>query len=354
MKKIINSLKRTQWFKVSVAFITCLLFLSFPSCQKDELSQESLLTSDKVGVSASATNSSAKMYWGPREWWGPGTFNEWICAPWYDNFGNFVLKVQNISDAGAKITTLEVRIDNVLILTAKGLSKDYFAAKTLRSLSNCGQLYVLMDGDQGCRIRVWVEATFKGLGTAYGKHLYYRSVQQIGNLNPDEFSPGCDNFVKAREYCQQNGGHLLIINNVKENDFVRNLFKNNQYLIGLSDINHESEWRWVDGNLCRVVIWNYTQCPNPPLPINYGNRDCTVVQDYGYNNWGDYQPDNWEGYNGELAQNVAVINNDGIWDDRALENLNWISFVMEWDFIPNSLVIENLFRREYPDYQYPW
>lgn len=306
-----------------------------------------------MAASASAASSSAKMYWGPRDW-GPGTYGEGICPPWYENFGNFVLKIQNISDPGAKISTLEVRIDNVLILTAKGLSRDYFAAKTLRSLSNCAQLSVLMNGDQGCRIRVWVEATFKGLGTAYGKHLYYKSVKQIGNFDPDRFTPGIDNFNKAREYCSWFGDHLLIINNAKENDFVRNLCKNNQYLIGLSDIDREAQWIWVDWNLCRVLNWNSTQCPDPPLPLNQGNRNCVIIQDYGYNNWGTNQPDNWEGWNGELAQNVAVINNDGTWEDRALENINWISFVIEWEYIPNSIVIENLFRQEYPEYQYPW
>jgi|WetSurSiteA1Bulk_404760.scaffolds.fasta_scaffold04582_6 uncharacterized protein (TIGR02145 family) len=47
MKTIISSLKRTKhgWFSVSIAFITCLFFLSFPSCQKDESDQEYLIKS---------------------------------------------------------------------------------------------------------------------------------------------------------------------------------------------------------------------------------------------------------------------------------------------------------------------
>jgi|WetSurSiteA1Bulk_404760.scaffolds.fasta_scaffold08114_3 uncharacterized protein (TIGR02145 family) len=42
MKTITISFKRTHWFKALVAFLTCLLFLVFPSCQKDELNQDSL------------------------------------------------------------------------------------------------------------------------------------------------------------------------------------------------------------------------------------------------------------------------------------------------------------------------
>jgi hypothetical protein len=307
------------------------------------------------------------MYWGPREWGGQST--DWICPSWYDKFENFVLKVQNISDAGAKISTLEIRIDELLILTAKGLSKDYFATKALRSLSNCAEIYVVMEGDQGCRIRVWIEATFKGLGTAYGKHLYYRSAHEIGNLNPDEFSPGSNRFHMAREYCQQNGGHLLIISNAKENDFVRSICKNGQWLMGLSDLDQEQVWRWVDGNWNRTVDWRESTCgtPDPNCPIPWGDPNCMIFTDYGYNNWGWGQPNNggggcdpWQLAN-HTDENVGVFNDNGTWDDRALEQINWMSFVMEWDYIPNSIVIRNLFMREYPDYQqqypdylYPW
>jgi hypothetical protein len=354
MKAIVNFSKRTNRLKVLMALFTCLLFLIPPACEKLDPNQGSAPGMDEMVATPRAANTATKMYWGPRECGGGGNWEDWICPPWYENFGNFVLKVQNLSEAGAKISTLEIRISDVLILTAKGLSKDYFATKALRSLSNCAKIYIVMEGDQGSKIRVWVEATFKGLGTAFGKHLYYRSVQQIGNFNPDNFTPFINRFDMAREYCQWAGGHLIIINNAKENDFVRNLCNNGQYLIGLSDYQRESEWRWVDWNLCRVVIWNFTQCPNPNYPLNYGDRNCTVIQDYGYNNWGNNAPDNCEGYNCSEAQNVAVINNDGTWDDRNLDQINWISFVMEWDFIPNSTVIRDLFMREYPGYQYPW
>ncbi len=52
MISISNSLKRTRWFKVSVAFLICLLFLIFPSCQKDELEQGTVLNIDGLTYSA--------------------------------------------------------------------------------------------------------------------------------------------------------------------------------------------------------------------------------------------------------------------------------------------------------------
>jgi len=62
MKALINSLKRTHWFKASVAFLTCLSFLAFLSCQKDELNQDSILNPD--GMSSSALSKEGKFSYG--------------------------------------------------------------------------------------------------------------------------------------------------------------------------------------------------------------------------------------------------------------------------------------------------
>jgi uncharacterized protein (TIGR02145 family) len=42
MKALINSLERTRWFKISLAFLIYLLLLIFPSCQEDEFNQDSI------------------------------------------------------------------------------------------------------------------------------------------------------------------------------------------------------------------------------------------------------------------------------------------------------------------------
>jgi uncharacterized protein (TIGR02145 family) len=54
MKTIINSSRRTLWFKVSIAIITCLSFLILPYCQKEELSQAPMLNMNNISPSASA------------------------------------------------------------------------------------------------------------------------------------------------------------------------------------------------------------------------------------------------------------------------------------------------------------
>ena len=356
MKKIINSLKRTHWFKVSVAFLTCLLFLAYPSCQKDELNQDSLLNMDKMSVSALSASSSAITYIPMRNWQKGGEGgvfqqSEDLRRPWFENFQNFVLKVQN-TGGSAKISTLEIRIKGVLILTAKSLNRDYFAAKTLRNLSNgeeqC-QLSVTMTGDQGCSISWWIEGTLK-VGTAYGKHLYYKTRQWR-------------TWDETTGLCWGLNCYPVIINDARENNFLLNLYTDRNFFIGLTDLGHEQKWYWYDNTLNRTVDWKFSECgwPNqdcPGAPIPWGNTWCTIRTDYGFNNWGNGQPDNGGGGcdDWQLAnhrdESVAVIGNDGTWmdvpatgDDRDRRNC-----VLEWDFIPLPEVLCQLLNQEFPGY----
>jgi uncharacterized protein (TIGR02145 family) len=48
VKTIINSARRTCWFKASIAIIICLSFLILPSCQKNEFEQDSMLIKDNL------------------------------------------------------------------------------------------------------------------------------------------------------------------------------------------------------------------------------------------------------------------------------------------------------------------
>lgn len=63
-----NSLKRTHRFKASVAFLTCLLIFTFPSCQKDELNQDSmpdmspLVSSNKVKTTGKIKDVDGNWY----------------------------------------------------------------------------------------------------------------------------------------------------------------------------------------------------------------------------------------------------------------------------------------------------
>ena len=301
----------------------------------------------------------AIMYWG-RENFTNGGGDRGLCTPWFENFGSFVLKVQNVKGGVSKISALEIRIEGVIILTAKGLSRDYLITKTLKSLSNCAQLTVNMTGEEGCSIDVWIEGTLK-LGKVYGKHFYYKTRQPM-------------TWDRTAEYRWRLPGfpYPVIINDSRENNFVLNLTKDRYFFIGLSDMGHEQTWNWVDNTQCRTVDWNDSRCgfPNsdcPGAPIPWGNTYCVTYTDYGFNNWDYGEPNNGGGGCGQLNhrdENVAIINWHDKWEDAPAEPGQWgdgtwdnaeRNCILEWNVIPSSEDIYGIFRQEYQEYsnQYP-
>ncbi|KAK7891330.1 hypothetical protein WMY93_023293 [Mugilogobius chulae] len=56
------------------------------------------------------------------------------------------------------------------------------------------------------------------------------------------------NWDESRKYCQQRGADLIIINNVQEQKFATDTFGQGKW-IGLSDLEQEGVWRWVDDSL---------------------------------------------------------------------------------------------------------
>ncbi len=56
----------------------------------------------------------------------------------------------------------------------------------------------------------------------------------------------------AKSRCEQMGGHLAIINNADEMNFVRQLCGQQTVWLGGSDAEAEGNWRWVDG--ARVTL----------------------------------------------------------------------------------------------------
>uniref|UniRef100_A0AAY5K244 C-type lectin domain-containing protein n=1 Tax=Esox lucius TaxID=8010 RepID=A0AAY5K244_ESOLU len=100
----------------------------------------------------------------------------------------------------------------------------------------------------------------------------------------------------ANQDCLNRGATLVIINNQEEQKFLITL--NINTWIGLSDIETEGTWRWVDGT---------------PLTTAY---------------WGPPQPDNGGGTHGE-EDSAEIVNwyNDPVqkWNDvSCTTKLNWI------------------------------
>jgi hypothetical protein len=63
-------------------------------------------------------------------------------------------------------------------------------------------------------------------------------------------------WTKAKAACEAVGGHLVVIENSKEQNAVRELTHGRSSWLGLTDEAMEGKWVWLDGSPCRYNEWN--------------------------------------------------------------------------------------------------
>ncbi|XP_024115667.2 CD209 antigen-like protein C isoform X2 [Oryzias melastigma] len=77
-----------------------------------------------------------------------------------------------------------------------------------------------------------------------------------------------DSWEAARRDCQNRQADLMVINNLGEQKFANQL---NEYMwIGLTDLEVEGTWRWVDTTLMMTSYWTESE-PNGDRKENCGN-----------------------------------------------------------------------------------
>lgn len=83
-----------------------------------------------------------------------------------------------------------------------------------------------------------------------------------------------DNWVNAKAYCEEWGGHLAIIHTPEEQTFVWNLLPRghwNAFWFGVSDETAEEDWLWVDGTKLVGGFWEEGE------PNNHIDEDCGYI-----------------------------------------------------------------------------
>ncbi|XP_050977500.1 C-type lectin domain family 10 member A-like [Labeo rohita] len=86
-------------------------------------------------------------------------------------------------------------------------------------------------------------------------------------------------WTESRRYCTEKGADLIIINNREEQNFVDKMAGSAGVWIGLTDIDEDGLWKWVDGSTLTAGLWKSGE------PNGKKSENCTVSYPSG---WYDY------------------------------------------------------------------
>ncbi|KAM3596537.1 uncharacterized protein V6R79_016227 [Siganus canaliculatus] len=96
-------------------------------------------------------------------------------------------------------------------------------------------------------------------------------------------------WAEAELNCVSQGGNLVSIHSLAEENFVKKLIKNfdnaqSWTWIGLSDVHKEGKWMWSDGCAVNFQFWSRGQ------PDNHGKKEhCVHVNFDKLRKWNDHQ-----------------------------------------------------------------
>ncbi|KAL6467003.1 hypothetical protein MHYP_G00248070 [Metynnis hypsauchen] len=95
-------------------------------------------------------------------------------------------------------------------------------------------------------------------------------------------------WSQSRQYCRDRGTDLVIINSRREQEFINKVFGSTEAWIGLTDVDTEGVWKWVDNSALIIEFWFKGE------PNDYkGKEDCAVT---GYKDAGSERVSTWNDY----------------------------------------------------------
>lgn len=95
------------------------------------------------------------------------------------------------------------------------------------------------------------------------------------------FSNSQKNWNDSVTACREVGAQLVIIKSTEEQSFLQLTSKNKgSTWMGLSDLNKEGTWNWVDGS---PLFFRFMKYWNEGEPNNHGEEDCVEFKGDGWN-----------------------------------------------------------------------
>jgi uncharacterized protein (TIGR02145 family) len=171
MKTTINFSQRDGqvWYKASVALFTCLLLLTFSSCQKDEdnILNKEIIKGQNLTLNPELTGNSSILLYGPvsytRVTGEPFEETQILQNPNFEYFDSiFILKIKNGRDKNTRISSAEIKIDCVLVAGPSDFSKNTaLITKQLSGLKSGSILEVKLNSAPGSFIELSIEGTLK-------------------------------------------------------------------------------------------------------------------------------------------------------------------------------------------------
>ncbi|NXL83246.1 CL17A protein, partial [Alectura lathami] len=96
------------------------------------------------------------------------------------------------------------------------------------------------------------------------------------------FSTDGKPWMEARAACAALGGQLAVVDSEQENKFLGNqIMETRVFWLGLSDMDKEGEWQWLDGRSLSLAFWRSGE----PNNVGQHGEDCGTVTSSGL--WND-------------------------------------------------------------------